>query len=100
MITEGLLCRSIVFRFTLRSKGDGSYEICNDFILDDWLRAKIKKSEEELVQEKGCVGHLIGLSGASCAIRGTEDTTVSRIRMALQIRLYLARRKAPVSNFP
>ena len=25
-----------------RSKGDGDYEICNDFIIDDWLRMKIK----------------------------------------------------------
>ena len=63
--------------FEHRSKGDGNYEICNDFILDDWLRAKIKKSEEELIQEKGCVGPLMGLDGASCAIRGKEDTTVS-----------------------
>ncbi len=27
-----------------RSKGDGSYEICQDFILDDWLRQKIAVS--------------------------------------------------------
>lgn len=27
-----------------RSKGDGDYEICPDFILDDWLRQKIAVS--------------------------------------------------------
>jgi hypothetical protein len=60
-----------------RSKGDGDYEICNDFILDDWLRSKIKATEDELAQEKSCVSHLIGLDGGSCAIRGAPDTTVS-----------------------
>jgi len=70
-VKEGL-----VFSFPCRSKGDGDYEICNDFILDDWLRSKIQKSEEELDQEKSCVSDLIGLSGGSCAIRGAPDTTV------------------------
>lgn len=35
-VKEGL-----IFSFPCRSKGDGDYEICNDFILDDWLRQKI-----------------------------------------------------------
>ncbi len=59
------------------SQGDGDYEICNDFIIDDWLRMKIAASEEELVKEKDCVSHLIGRMGGSCALRGAEDTTVS-----------------------
>lgn len=57
-----------------RSKGDGDYEVCDDFIIDDWLRAKIKVSEEELVKEKECVGHLIGIQGAACRIGPGEDT--------------------------
>mmetsp|Transcript_11079 Transcript_11079/g.19248 ORF Transcript_11079/g.19248 Transcript_11079/m.19248 type:complete len:414 (-) Transcript_11079:520-1761(-) len=64
------------FSFPCRSTGDGSYEICNDFILDDWLRKKIAATEEELVKERACVSHLIGLMGESCDIRGAVDTTV------------------------
>ncbi len=59
-----------------RSTGDGNYEICNDFILDDWLRAKIHESEKELDNERGCVSHLIGMAGGACAITGVPDTTV------------------------
>ena len=36
-IAEGLN-----FSFPCRSNGDGDYEICNDFIIDDWLRMKIQ----------------------------------------------------------
>jgi malate dehydrogenase (NADP+) len=48
--------------------------VCDDFIIDDWLRMKIKASEEELVKEKECVGHLIGIQGAACRIGPGEDT--------------------------
>ena len=41
--------------------------MCDDFIIDDWLRAKIKASEDELVKERDCVGHMIGVAGAACA---------------------------------
>lgn len=68
-ISEGL-----VFSMPCRSKGDGDYEVCDDFIIDDWLRAKIAASEEELVKEKECVGHLIGMTGAACRIGPGEDT--------------------------
>lgn len=57
-----------------RSKGDGDYEVCDDFIIDDWLRQKIKASEDELIKEKECVGHLIGVEGAACRIGPGEDT--------------------------
>lgn len=57
-----------------RSKGDGDYEICDDFIIDDWLRKKLNATEEELVKEKECVGHLIGIQGAACRIGPGEDT--------------------------
>lgn len=59
---------------THRSKGDGDYEVCDDFIIDDWLRKKIQATEEELVKEKECVGHLIGMTGAACRIGPGEDT--------------------------
>eukprot|EP00873_Tetraselmis_striata_P002873 jgi/Tetstr1/423137/TSEL_013906.t1 len=66
-ITEGL-----IFSMPCRSNGDGDYEVCEDVIIDDYLRAAIEKSEDELVKEKECVGHLIGVAGAACAIK--EDT--------------------------
>ncbi|KAG2431537.1 hypothetical protein HXX76_009551 [Chlamydomonas incerta] len=70
-VREGL-----IFSFPCRSKGDGDYEICDNFIVDEWLRAKIRASEDELQKEKECVSHLIGMMGGSCALRGAEDTTV------------------------
>jgi malate dehydrogenase (NADP+) len=44
--------------------------------LDDWLRSKIKATEDELTKERDCVSHLIGRMGGSCDIRGKPDTTV------------------------
>lgn len=70
-VKEGL-----IFSFPCKSKGDGDYEICNDFILDDYLREKIAASEDELLKEKSCVSNLIGVFGGSCDIRGEPDTTV------------------------
>ena len=58
-----------------RSKGDGNYEVCDDFIIDDWLRKKISESEEELVKEKECVGHLIGTPNAACRITKDDPDT-------------------------
>ena len=64
----------IVYSMPLVSKGDGDYEFATDVIIDDYLREKIQKSEEELVNEKGCVSHLIGGEAAACVI--SEDTTL------------------------
>lgn len=58
-----------------RSTGDGNYEVCDDFIIDDWLRKKISATEEELVKEKECVGHLIGTQGAACRITKDDPDT-------------------------
>jgi malate dehydrogenase (NADP+) len=69
-IPEGL-----VFSMPCRSKGDGDYEVCDDFIIDDWLRAKINASVEELTKEKECVGHLIGAPAASCRITPQDEDT-------------------------
>ncbi len=43
----------------------------------DWLRHKLKASEEELLNERDCVGHLIpGSMAAVCRINDTGDTTL------------------------
>ncbi|EFN59784.1 hypothetical protein CHLNCDRAFT_29326 [Chlorella variabilis] len=63
----------LIFSMPCRSDGDGDYEIIDDFVIDDWLQAKIKETEEELLKERDCVGHLIpGATRAVCMI--TEDT--------------------------
>jgi len=63
----------IFYSFPCKSKGDGSYEICTDFIIDEWLRNKLAASEDELVKERDCVAYMIpGAGPAACAI--TEDT--------------------------
>ncbi|XRB19017.1 malate dehydrogenase [Pseudoscourfieldia marina] len=69
-IEEGL-----VFSMPLRSKGDGGWEFVEDVIIDDWLRGKIKASEDELKKERDCVMHLMGMAGGSCEL-GPEDTTL------------------------
>jgi malate dehydrogenase (NADP+) len=66
-IQEGL-----VFSMPCRSNGDGSYEIVEGLKINDWLRERIKKSEEELAGERSCVAHLMGVSGGACPI--LEDT--------------------------
>ncbi|GIL76714.1 hypothetical protein Vretimale_8815 [Volvox reticuliferus] len=66
----------LIFSFPCRSKGDGDYEICDNFLVDEWLRNKIRASEDELQKEKECVSHLIGMMGGACSLRGAEDTTV------------------------
>jgi len=58
----------IVYSFPCRSKGDGSYEIVKGLQINDWLRARMDKSADELTSEKGCVGHLIGDLDAVCPI--------------------------------
>jgi len=59
----------LVFSMPCRSDGDGNYTVCDDFIIDDWLRQKIKASEEELLKERSCVAHLIpGSEAAACEI--------------------------------
>lgn len=71
-IPEGL-----IFSMPCRSNGDGNYEVCDDFLIDDWLRSKINASQDELMKEKECVGHLIGTPNAVCRIgKGDEDTWV------------------------
>ncbi|CAI5478576.1 unnamed protein product [Closterium sp. Yama58-4] len=58
--------QDIIFSLPCRSKGDGDYEVVSGLIVDDYLRARIKKTEDELLAEKKCVSHLIGLDNGYC----------------------------------
>lgn len=64
----------LIFSMPCRSNGDGTYEVIDDFVIDDWLRAKLDATQNELIQERDCVGHLIPNSDrpAVCTIK--EDT--------------------------
>ncbi|KAI5648541.1 hypothetical protein M9H77_34546 [Catharanthus roseus] len=66
------IAEDIVFSMPCRSKGDGDYELVKDVIIDDFLRARIKKTEAELLAEKKCVAHLTGDGIAVCDL--PEDT--------------------------
>eukprot|EP00239_Pterosperma_sp_CCMP1384_P000770 CAMPEP_0197847694 /NCGR_PEP_ID=MMETSP1438-20131217/6810_1 /TAXON_ID=1461541 /ORGANISM="Pterosperma sp., Strain CCMP1384" /LENGTH=438 /DNA_ID=CAMNT_0043459687 /DNA_START=85 /DNA_END=1401 /DNA_ORIENTATION=+ len=66
------VAEGIIFSMPCKSTGDGSYELCEDVVIDDWLKERIAKSEDELVKEKECVKHLFGEFGGACEI--TEDT--------------------------
>ena len=50
----------LCYSFPCRSNGDGSYEIVQGLEINDWLRERMDKSAEELVNEKSCVGSLFG----------------------------------------
>jgi len=50
----------LVYSFPCRSTGDGSYEFVEGLEINDWLRERMAKSEEELAGEKGCVSHIMG----------------------------------------
>ncbi|CAI5509150.1 unnamed protein product [Closterium sp. Naga37s-1] len=56
----------LIFSLPCRSKGDGDYEVVSGLIVDDYLRARINKTEDELLAEKKCVSHLIGLDNGYC----------------------------------
>ncbi|XP_060210416.1 malate dehydrogenase [NADP], chloroplastic-like [Lycium barbarum] len=64
------IAEDIVFSMPCRSKGDGDYELVKDVIFDDYLRSRIKKSEDELLAEKKCVAHLTGEGIAVCDLPG------------------------------
>jgi malate dehydrogenase len=52
---------NMIYSFPVRSKGDGSYEIVTGLTLDPMIREKIKLSEQELLEEKEAVEHLLGV---------------------------------------
>lgn len=70
-IPEGL-----VFSMPARSNGDGSYEIIDNFVIDEWLEKKIAASAEELSKEKDCVKHLFGEYGGACEVNSDKDTSL------------------------
>ena len=55
----------LVYSFPCRSTGDGSYEFVEGLEINDWLRERMTKSEEELAGEKGCVSHIMGTAHVS-----------------------------------
>jgi malate dehydrogenase (NADP+) len=67
--------QDLVYSVPCRSKGDGDYEIVPDLVIDEALRARMKKSEDELVSEKKCVAHLIGQDGGFCDF-SDSDTAI------------------------
>ena len=69
-IEEGL-----IFSMPCRTNADGGYELVppEEIEINDYLRAKIKASEEELLNERSCVQHLYGETGGSCS-NVKEDT--------------------------
>ncbi|CAA6673323.1 unnamed protein product [Spirodela intermedia] len=66
------IAEDIVFSMPCRSRGDGDYELAKDVLIDDFLRARLKKTEAELLAEKRCVAHLTGEGNAFCDL--PEDT--------------------------
>ncbi|XP_078445991.1 lactate/malate dehydrogenase family protein [Wolffia australiana] len=62
----------IVFSMPCRSRGDGNYELVDNLQIDDFLRARLQKTEAELLAEKRCVAHLTGEGNAFCDL--PEDT--------------------------
>ncbi|KAF7820197.1 malate dehydrogenase [NADP], chloroplastic [Senna tora] len=64
------IAEDIVFSMPCRSKGNGDYELVKDVVIDDYLRQRIIKTEDELLAEKRCVAHLIGEGSAICDLPG------------------------------
>ena len=50
---------NLVFSFPCRSKGDGSWEIVKDVPWNDFLKSKIKMTENELIEERELIRSLI-----------------------------------------
>jgi len=50
---------NLIFSFPCRSKGDGNYEIVKDVPWDDFIKNKIKATEQELIDERDLVINMI-----------------------------------------
>lgn len=62
----------LVYSFPCVSPGDGTWRFAKGLDIPASLRERMNKSEKELLDEKGCVGHLIGVEGSACLIK--DDT--------------------------
>lgn len=60
------IAEDIIYSMPCRSAGDGSWELVTDCEINDYLRERMKKSEDELLAEKKCVAHLIGQENGYC----------------------------------
>lgn len=50
----------IIFSFPCRSKGNGEVEIVKGLVWDDFLKGKIALTEQELLEERSLISHLLG----------------------------------------
>lgn len=62
------IAEDLIFSMPCRSTGDGNWELVTDCYVDDYLRDRIRKSEDELIAEKKCVSHLIGAPNGVCEL--------------------------------
>ena len=49
----------LIFSFPCRSQGKGDYEIVSGFAVDPFLKGKIARTEQELIEERDLVSHLL-----------------------------------------
>lgn len=50
------IAENLIFSFPCRSKGDGRYEIVEGLVWNEFLRDRIRKSEQELLEERALIG--------------------------------------------
>lgn len=53
------ISEDLVFSFPVRSKGDGLIEIVPDLSWDGYLKEMVKQTEQELLEEKAAIHHLL-----------------------------------------
>lgn len=51
---------NLIYSFPVRSQGNGNYEIVEGLEIDPFIGARMKISEQELLEEKEAVEHLLG----------------------------------------
>lgn len=64
-IPEGLVCS-----MPCRTRADGTVEFVptDELHFNDWLNERLQDTTNELLEERNCVQHLIGMEGAACNI--------------------------------
>jgi malate dehydrogenase len=56
------IAENLIFSFPCRSRGEGSYEIVEGLVWNEFLRDRIRKSEQELLEERELGGYILNLS--------------------------------------